>query len=57
MRGVIERRRDGDADGVREKSRRAGDAEEEQTVTRTVTVRGYHDSGQRGQRVLWMLID
>jgi hypothetical protein len=58
MRGVTERRRDGDGDGVRlrEKSRRAGDAEEEQTVMRTVTVRGYHDSGQRGgQRVLVML--
>ena len=51
MRGVIERRRDGDADGVREKSRRAGDADEEQIVTRIVTVRSYHNSGQRGQRV------
>ena len=43
MRGVIERRRDGDADGVREKSRRAGDADEDQIVTRIVTVRSYHD--------------
>jgi hypothetical protein len=57
MRGVIERRRDGDADGVREKSRRAGDAAEEQTVTRIATVRSYHDSGQRGHRVLWALLD
>jgi hypothetical protein len=43
MRGVIERRRDGDADGVWEKSRRAGDADEEQIVLRIVTVRSYHD--------------
>ena len=44
MRGVIERRRDGDADVVREKSRRAGDAEEEeQIVLRIVTVRSDHD--------------
>ena len=41
MREVIERRRDGgDADGVREKSR---DRDEEQNVTRTVTVRSCHE--------------
>jgi hypothetical protein len=50
MRGVIERRRDGDADGEREKSRRAGDADEEQIVTRIVTrtevtLRSDHDNG------------
>ena len=39
---VIERRRDGDADGVREKRR---DSDEEQDVTRTVTLRSDHDSG------------
>jgi hypothetical protein len=49
MRGVTERR-DGDADGEREKSRRAGDADEEQIVTRIVTrtevtLRSYHDNG------------
>jgi hypothetical protein len=38
----IERRRDGDADGVREKRR---DRDEEQDVTRTVTLRSDHDSG------------
>ena len=37
VREVIERRRD--ADGVREKGRRAGDAEEEQIVT----VRSHHE--------------
>ena len=43
VREVIERRRDGDADGVREKSR---DRDEEQNVTRTeVTLRSDHDSG------------
>ena len=41
MREVIERRRD--ADGVGEKSRRAGDAEEEQIVLRIVTVRSDHE--------------
>ena len=41
VREVIERRRDGDADGVREKRR---DRDEEQDVTRTVTLRSYHDS-------------
>ena len=41
MREVIERRLD--ADGVREKSRRAGDAEEEQIVMRIVTVRSHHE--------------
>ena len=40
VRGVIERRRDGDADGVREKSR---DRDEEQNMTRTVTVRSHHE--------------
>ena len=40
MRKVIERRRDGDADGVREKSRYR---DEEQNVTRTVTVRNCHE--------------
>ena len=50
MRRVIERRRDGDADGVREKSRRAGDADKEQIVSRIVTVRSYHDRGQRACR-------
>ena len=39
-REVIERRRDGDADGVREKSR---DRDEEQNMTRTVTVRSHHE--------------
>ena len=52
-RGVIERRRDGDADGVREKSR---DRDEEQNVTRIVTVRSDHEKirvdGQRANRVL-----
>ena len=40
VRGVIERRRDGDADGVREKSR---DRDEEQNVMRIVTVRSDHE--------------
>ena len=51
MREVIERRRD--ADGVGEKSRRAGDAEEEQIVPRIVTVRSDHEmirvGGQRAK--------
>ena len=57
MRGVIERRRDGDADVVREKSRRAGDAEEEeeQSVLRIVTVRSDHDRTPFGARVPWTL--
>eukprot|EP00966_Prymnesium_polylepis_P243273 5625904-Prymnesium_polylepis.1 len=38
VRGVIERRRDGDTDGVREKSR-----DREQNVTRPVTVRSHHE--------------
>jgi hypothetical protein len=51
VREVIERRRD--ADGVGEKSRRAGDAEEEQIVSRIVTVRSHHEmirvGGQRAK--------
>ena len=51
VREVIERRRD--ADGVGEKSRRAGDAEEEQIVSRIVTGRSHHEiirlGGQRAK--------
>ena len=51
VREVIERRRD--ADGVGEKSRRAGDAEEEQIASRVVTGRSHHEiirlGGQRAK--------
>ena len=49
------KRRDVDADGEREKSRRAGDADEEQIVTRIVTwtevtLRSDHDNGSVRRR-------